>query len=242
MTHPLLTISNLSLGFDRPLISKLNLSLSTTDRLIVYGANGSGKSTLLSAIATAAHSKTSNIHWSLNSDEVLYLQQPPAFHSQTPDDVETYLSLVLLYKKPFATLGNSERAEIHKALEKLNLKNMPLKHLSGGQRQKLKLAQGLLLKTKTLILDEPFNAVDQESTLEITGWLNEMRPQTLQILVLHDFEQIEKLKSPVLWIQPDKWELLSFENWFETVDSRIHKWMHAGCNHLHPHSQAEPRK
>lgn len=228
----LLKVENLSVGYDRPLIQNLNFELKKGDRLIVYGPNGSGKSTLLSTLAKPASSQKQSIKWALSSDEILFIHQQPNFHSQTPDDVENYLLNILLYKKPFSSPTSSDFGKVRLVLEKLRLPNMPLRHLSGGQRQKLKMARGLLLQTQALLLDEPFNAIDQKSTGEIIEWLNEVKASTIQILVLHDFEQIEKLKSPILWIHSSQWEILSFSDWFQKVDRQFHSWMHlAGASH-----------
>ena len=221
-----LSVQNLNVGFDRPLIQNLNLDLKVGERIIIYGANGCGKSTLLSSLVKTSLQQKGLVRWDLPLENILFVHQQTVFHSQTPDDVENYLLNILLYKKPLTRPSSEEFSKIKRVLEKLHLPNLPLRHLSGGQRQKLKLARGLLLESQALLLDEPFNAIDQRSTREIMTWLNEVKTSTLQILVLHDFEQIEKLKSRVLWIQPEGWELLEFEDWFRKVDNQIHRWIH----------------
>lgn len=214
-----LDISNLSIGYDRTLIHNLNLQMDLGDRLIVYGSNGTGKSTLLQTI--------NKIRWNLPPEQILFLHQQSSFHSQTPDDVDSYLLNILFYKKPFQKPSQKDFNAITEVKNKLHLKNMPLKNLSGGQRQKLKIARALLTNTKALLLDEPFNAIDQTSTHEIIDWLNTSRPEMIQIIVLHDFDQIEKLKSKVLWIQESGWEILEFNDWFQKVDKRFHTWIHS---------------
>jgi ABC-type Mn2+/Zn2+ transport system ATPase subunit len=219
-----LEVRNFSVGYDKLLIQNLNLTLDIGQRLIIYGSNGTGKSTLLNALAQNRNPQF--IQWAIPSDQVLFLRQQTSFHTQTPDDVQSYLINILLYKKPFSRVSSKDLELIQSVQDKLYLPNMPLKNLSGGQRQKLRMAQGLLMKTQVLLLDEPFNAIDQTSSQEIIHWLNDIKDSTLQILVLHDFEQIEQLKSPVLWIQPDSWEILEFDEWFRKVDHRFHSWMH----------------
>lgn len=225
-----LQVSHLSVGYDRTLIQDLNLEMDLGDRLIVYGSNGTGKSTLLHTLISAAKSKSA-VHWQLPPEQILFLHQQSSFHNQTPDDVDSYLLNILLYKKPFSSATQKDFQNLQDVKEKLQLNNMPLKNLSGGQRQKLKIARALLMETKALLLDEPFNAIDQKSTHEIIDWLNASRKEMLQILVLHDFDQIEKLKSQILWIQETGWEILEFQDWFQKVDKRFHSWMHTVHNH-----------
>ena len=223
---PTLQIKNLNVGYDRLLIQNLNLDLNLGERLIIYGANGTGKSTLLHSLLRPAFQAKHQVEWNIPQDQILLLQQQSSFHSQTPDSVENYLLNILLYKKPLTNPSKLDLQKVHGIQEKLNLPNMPLKNLSGGQRQKLKMARGFLLETKALLLDEPFNAIDQTSTTEIMNWLQESQPHMVQLLVLHDYEQIERLKARVLWIQQDSWELMDFEDWFHKVDRRFHSWMH----------------
>lgn len=220
-----LKVQDLSVGFDRILIKKLQFELKLGDRLIIYGSNGIGKSTLLKSLVKNSLALDGQIQWQIPREEILYLHQQENFHSQTPDDVESYLLHILLYKKPFARATSLDHEKIQSVLRQLHLTNMPLKYLSGGQRQKLKIAQGLLVRTQALLLDEPFNAIDQVSSQEIIQWLNQSQNRMIQILILHDFEQIERLKSPVLWLKPDSWEILGFEDWFRKVDKQFHNWI-----------------
>ncbi len=225
--EPALKIQNLSVGYDRVLIRDFNCELNIGDRLIIYGSNGTGKSTLLQSILKPVHQIKNQVQWTIPQEQILFLQQQPAFHSQTPDDVENYLLNILFFKKPLSKPTSVDLEKVRNVQLKLSLPNMPLKNLSGGQRQKLKIARGLLMETRALLLDEPFNAIDQTSTQEIIQWLNETRSSMIQILVLHDFEQIERLQSPVLYVQNDSWEVLEFQDWFQKVDRRFHSWMHA---------------
>jgi ABC-type Mn2+/Zn2+ transport system ATPase subunit len=222
-----LEIKDLSVGYDHALIQNLNLKIHLGERLIIYGSNGTGKSTLLQSLLKPLHQIKNQVRWSIPQEQILFLHQQGAFHSQTPDDVENYLLNILLYKKPFANPQESDFEMVKSVQNKLRLPNMPLKNLSGGQRQKLKIARGLLMETQALLLDEPFNAIDQTSTHEMIHWLNETRETMIQILVLHDFEHIESLKSRILWIQSDSWQVLEFDEWFRQVDRRFHSWMHS---------------
>lgn len=222
----ILKAQNLSIGFERVLIKNLNFELKLGERLIIYGSNGTGKSTLLSSLLNNTHQKMNQVQWSIPHEQILFLQQQGVFHSQTPDDVESYLLNILLYKSPLASVKQEDLNKVKEVRAKLHLPNLLLKNLSGGQRQKLKIARSFLMKTRALLLDEPFNSIDQVSTQELIQWLNASQKDMIQILVLHDFEQIENLKSKILWIQPGAWEILEFHDWFQKIDRRFHSWMH----------------
>lgn len=215
------SVENLDVGYNQTLIRNLSFNLGPGDRLIVYGSNGTGKSTLLQTLLNS-----NRVRWNIPTSQVLYVHQQTDFHRQTPDDVETYLLHILLYKRPFSRPTTQDYRRVQEVLTKIRLKNQPLQNLSGGQRQKLKMAKGLLLESQVLLLDEPFNAIDETSVQDLSGWLNEILPRTAQVIVLHDFEQIEHLQSPLLWIKPQAWEILSFHDWFTQVDRQFHTWLH----------------
>jgi ABC-type Mn2+/Zn2+ transport system ATPase subunit len=223
-SQPLMTleVKDLTIGFERPLIRNLTFSLPLGERLIIFGPNGIGKSTLLQRLLQ----NSPKSRWSTPPSQILYVQQQSDFHRQTPDDIETYLLHVLLIRRPWKRAEPDDYKKVASAMEKLGLQNEALYKLSGGQRQKVRLARGLLSGAKALLLDEPFNAVDSKSFYEMSRWLDEVQPETSQILVLHDFEQIERLQSTILWIQPDGWKILPFQVWFSEMDRQFHSWLH----------------
>ena len=195
-----LSINNLTVkNQNSVLIKNLNLHLELGNRLIVYGSNGCGKSTLIKLMFHSIQKKQNSIEWGFTFNDVQYVPQENPFHSATPDYVIDFLVKSQNLNFPFAKshLASEKSFEI---LKKVELANKPLSQLSGGERQKLKIAQALLLNAKVLLLDEPFNGVDQKSQTQIYSLLNRIQNQTLQILVLHNLLDIMKMNSPVLWI------------------------------------------
>ena len=48
---PFLEINNITIGYEKPLLSQINLSAEKGEVIAIVGLNGSGKSTLLKSIA-----------------------------------------------------------------------------------------------------------------------------------------------------------------------------------------------
>jgi ATP-binding cassette, subfamily F, member 3 len=73
---------------------------------------------------------------------------------------------------------------------------IPLAHLSGGQRTRALLARLLLADTELLILDEPSNALDMEAVEWLEGYLNQWKGAAL--IVSHDRYFLDKVADTIL--------------------------------------------
>lgn len=213
------------------LIQNLNFEMNLGDRLVVFGPNGCGKSTLLGQLAESRNPIQSKIQWHLKYDEIQYVPQENPFHNKTPDYVLDFLNKSQLLYQPFKTL-KSVTQKSKEILQTVDLMDKPLRFLSGGERQKLKIAQALILQAKALLLDEPFNGVDFQSQQQIHTLLEKLRPHTLQILVLHNLIEIKKMNANVLWIQDKQAPVYSPQEWFKKIDFEFHKLYHLGEAHL----------
>lgn len=220
----LLQVQNLQIGYRKPLVSQISFSLQTGQTVVLFGANGCGKSTLLKSLINSETRLSGQVHWNVKPEEILLISQEHKFHDKTPDYVEDYLLKSRKMLQPFSK-DSAHLTEIRNVLSQLKLSNLPLQVLSGGQRQKLKIARALLNQAKVLLLDEPLNAVDAESKKEILQLLKNLSPRTAQIWVLHDYYELQQLQAPVLWIQEGFAESYSFEEWFKKVDVAFHSWM-----------------
>jgi ABC-type multidrug transport system ATPase subunit len=65
-----------------------------------------------------------------------------------------------------------------------------VKYLSGGQKQKLNLLRSFILDTDLLILDEPFNGLDFESTVKVLSLLRTKQEEGKGILLISHNEEI----------------------------------------------------
>jgi putative ABC transport system ATP-binding protein len=63
-------------------------------------------------------------------------------------------------------------------------------NLSGGQKQRLNLLRGLSLETGLIILDEPLNGLDFESSIRVLDLLRERQQRGNSILVISHNEEI----------------------------------------------------
>lgn len=59
-------------------------------------------------------------------------------------------------------------------------------NLSTGQEQRIRLARGLLQESEILLMDEPFNGIDDETKIEIIEFIKRITKDKTVILVTHN--------------------------------------------------------
>jgi ABC-2 type transport system ATP-binding protein len=124
------------------------------ERIAIIGPNGAGKTTLLSILAGVQLPSTGNVDWA--PGQVGWVPQQPAVYSKLT--VAENLELFARLEKVGDPQGTVERM-----LEQTGLKNRAkeeLGRLSGGNRQRVNIAIGLLTDPPVLLLDEPSSSLD----------------------------------------------------------------------------------
>ncbi|CAH0352960.1 cytochrome c biogenesis heme-transporting ATPase CcmA [Aquabacterium sp. CECT 9606] len=163
---------------DRQLFNGLNFEIKAGEALWVSGSNGAGKTSLLRLLCGLAQPEEGSVRWagrnirSLREDfhrDLLYVGHTAGIK----DDLTAWENLALgsrLSGKPCS------QADALVALDQVGLLNetsLPARSLSQGQRKRVALARlGLRPAPKLMVLDEPFNALDQESIRRLSATLN----------------------------------------------------------------------
>lgn len=138
---------------------ELNFSVNENEIVAILGLNGQGKSTLLYNLVGITKPKVGKINI---SQSFSYLGQNLSlnFNYNVIDVVLMGLvSQISLFKTP----SKKDYEKSKNALEILgisSLKDRNYATLSGGQKQLVLLARSIVSKSKILILDEPFSAMD----------------------------------------------------------------------------------
>ena len=183
----LVSISNGSVGFESPLLTAINLSVTTGERIAISGDNGSGKSSLIRAIlGDIAIAKTGS--WQvLKREGIGYLDQ----HYSTLDIQKTVLDIIQDH-----VLGWSH-ADIRKHLNDFLFRkneeiNAMVSSLSGGEKARLSLALIAAIAPKLLILDEITNNLDLEAREHVIQVLKDY-PGAM-VVISHDANFLESIK------------------------------------------------
>jgi ABC-type sulfate/molybdate transport systems ATPase subunit len=76
-------------------------------------------------------------------------------------------------------------------------------HLSGGEKQRLALAQALIGEPRVLFLDEPFSSLDRDLRKTAREWVQSVvqRVSIPVILITHDWEDVEALADRIFRLE-----------------------------------------
>jgi len=161
------------------LLRDVNLILPAGRIAVVIGRNGSGKSTLLRVVAGVSAATRGRVHRARAS--VSYLPDIlPVELRFTPDRYLRHLAGMRGLQSA-ATLAQSRQA-----LERLQLSvgpDVPIAHLSRGNRQKVALAQALGFAADLTVLDEPFSGLDEPAIAVLMTLLADARRDGRSVLV-----------------------------------------------------------
>ena len=187
-------------GTAAPALDGVCLEIPAGARVVLIGPNGAGKSTLLKAILGLVPTRSGEVRIHGGSfpecrHRVAYLPQIGELDWRFPISVRglvttgRYVHLGWL-RRP----GRVDRERTDRAIDRMGLgsvANRPIGQLSGGQRQRALVARALVQGADTLLLDEPFNAVDAESRSILLDVLDDLRRQgATVVLATHDLDRL----------------------------------------------------
>ena len=199
-------IQHLGLAYqDHKVFADMSLAIPQQQFIALLGANGAGKTTLLRAILGLVQCQAGSIK---------VLGQPPGvanpFIGYVPQ-LRSYLGAARITGYDFVAsairgqqwglpgLRSAEREAVAVALEKVqgaNLARRPVMEMSGGERQRLLLAQALLGSPRLLLLDEPLISLDIHHQTQIIRLVKSLQTD-LGITVLFCAHEINPLLEAV---------------------------------------------
>ena len=181
---PLVIIDKGRVGYnEKAVLKQLSLRIDIDDRIALLGANGEGKSTLSKLIANRL-TLMSGEYFATSKLRIGYFAQHQLDELSIGESAYTH---ILRLK------DNVSETKLRNQLASAGFNNdiidLPIEHLSGGQRARLLLLIATIDAPHILILDEPTNHLDIESREALILALNEYRGAV--ILVSHDSYLVE---------------------------------------------------
>jgi len=161
---------------DKTILSGISFMLCAGEKVVLYGKSGSGKSTVLKTLLGLLTVTGGTVYFQekpLDSATIQSIRRHTVYIGQEPvlgaDSVRDALLLPFQFKAQ--RTHKPTEARLLAVLEQLRLPASILKQqssrISGGEKQRVALARGLLLGKHLYLLDEVTSALDMESKLAV---------------------------------------------------------------------------
>ena len=201
----------------RAVLSHINFEVKDGEFICIVRQSGCGNSTLLNIIAGLIKPTSGVI--SLDgrpvegpgADRVVMFQE----HGLYPwlnviENVKFGMKLAGLSKEE-----QRERAEYYLKLVHLEeYKEYPIHKISGGMRQRTALARALAMDSKILLMDEPFSALDKQTSNKLRAELQQVWMETHKtiLFITHSVEEAVYLGDRVVVLSPNKGEIFKIHD------------------------------
>lgn len=167
----LVNITDLSLGYDKPLFEKIAFQIREGEIVELRGRNGAGKSTLVKTLLSTVHNSDFSAKVFDGVIDVDKKIRVGVYEQETPDMwLKKTLSEAIehIYLSRGLKVGDTKvRQLMADYLFSQGDANIPVAQLSGGQKARLQLIDMLADSPSLLVLDEPTNHLDLPSIEEL---------------------------------------------------------------------------
>lgn len=200
----MIAVEGLSIRQGEFALRDVSFTIPTGSYALLTGPTGCGKTTLLECLVGLRTPTAGRV--TLAGKGVTTL--PPAARNvgYVPQDAVLFSHLTVGENLAFAlTVRRTPRAETARRVAELadRLGLTPLLHrqavgLSGGEAQRVALGRALAFRPPVLLLDEPLNAVDEQTRERVTRVLTDLRGEHTVLHVTHAAVEAKSLANQAL--------------------------------------------
>jgi zinc/manganese transport system ATP-binding protein len=212
----IVTAENLTVGYTgKPVWKDANFSVNRGEFVAVIGPNGAGKTTMFRLLLglqqpISGTIKVFDAKPRRGNSKIGYIPQRHTIDSETNIECSELVRLALSANKLGFSLSPKE--EKKKALDTLEavgateLASKSLGSLSGGELQRIFLAEALVSNPEMLLLDEPLSNLDIKRIKDLVGLMNNVvkSRNVTAFLVAHDINPLIQFLDKVIYVANGK--------------------------------------
>jgi ABC-2 type transport system ATP-binding protein len=178
---------------ERRALQDVSFSARRGERIAIIGPNGAGKTTLLQILAGSLKPTGGSV--SLKEGEIGWVPQQPALYTKLTV-AENLRLFARLERVP------DVEASVERMLDQTGLRDRArdeLGALSGGNRQRVNVAIGLLAEPSVLLLDEPTSSLDPRQRERLWAFVTGLAEGgTAVVYATHNVAEAERFADRVL--------------------------------------------
>jgi ABC-type sugar transport system ATPase subunit len=180
----MIELDNLSIRSGPFALSGVNLRVADGEYAVLMGGTGQGKTTILEAICGLR--KVTGGRVVLGGIDVTKVKPADRGVGYVPQDlglfptmtVRGHLEFALRIRRTPAAATSARVAELAGLLGIEHLLERHIRHLSGGEAQRVALGRALSFRPRVLLLDEPLNALDEATRDRLCQLLSKVQKQS----------------------------------------------------------------
>lgn len=201
---------------DRVLWEDVDLDVARGEMLAVLGPNGAGKTSLIRVLLGLQRLTSGTVEVNgraprRGDPQIGYVPQQKGFDRDLPLRGVDLVGLGLDgHRWGPVWPSRRRREEVAAAIASVGATGYagaPLGDLSGGEQQRLRIAQALLSQPSVLLCDEPLLSLDLRHQQEVTALIDARRHDhgTAVMLVTHEINPVLPLVDRVLYLVGGRW-------------------------------------
>ncbi len=217
MSDPILSFQKATLRLGkRTLWKDLDLDINPGEFVAILGPNGTGKTSLLKVLLGLNELADGSVTISgepprRGNSRIGYIPQQKSFDKDLPIRARDLVHFGLDGHK--FGLERHKKSDLHRVNEVIKevgaskYADSPIGLLSGGEQQRLRIAQALLGKPSILLCDEPLLSLDLASQQAVCELIDTYRKRddTAVLFVTHDINPVLQIVDKVLYLVGGKW-------------------------------------
>ena len=189
----------------RAIFEGLSFAINSGEMIALLGANGVGKTTLLNLIAGLLQPAEGRINVQGREVSSWNRRELSRFVALVPQSLEIPFSFRVdeviaqgrvPYVGRFGSLSNHDYEVVEEAMKQvdvLGLRDRVYSELSGGEKQRVKIAIGLAQQAKVMLLDEPTQHLDIGRQIEVLQLMRRLNQSGItMVAAIHDLSIVRE--------------------------------------------------
>ena len=173
-----------------PVLEHVSLAIASGDYVVIHGENGCGKSTLVKTALGIVKPLSGEVRNAFAPAETGYLTQLNPLRFDFPATRSEIIMSGIRSRRRAGACANEPEEYMWLARERMGIEDLEhadYRRLSGGQRQRVLIARALVSAQSLLVLDEPTNELDAQTTQALFALLRQLNEGGLTVvMVTHD--------------------------------------------------------